>query len=927
MAQIEIPKKQEIKPEKTSPNETPEVIQLTKLRKKIYPEITTDNFADYKYRKLIDPLRANPDEISKIQKDFVKDMDEVEKSLNKVAMGNLIIAEAEKEPDVSGLRALNAIIDAIRSKKNLQPGSTPNLNNLFSAKDEKDFANKMNDATIVPKEYSDDADFQNTAMNVFRRMQKSGEDMVSSQSSSQSSLGNEVVKQYLESIFSAESNDLDTKITNSSIINANSLNDEQKTNIKYGYEKYDLYRNWLEKQLKTEDVVNKEKETFLSGPLDYAQSGEKYIAEKIQAMRDNWAGMDGREKMIAGLTILIGTSWFLNNNSEAGQKMRDTLMKAGLLAVGYMGINTTSKLATGTDLTHTAERYIEDKSGKRDFLKESFDTDKDGADNMQTSLAVLGNNDFIELADMYMIEEARIQKFHIPNNLRGIAIGGVAEQEMSAHNIYLAMKLLDRKLKKKDSSIEILQSQLKKAKEEAISAGKEFIPPTWAMIITAVLQDQKIGYRIDKKGKIITDKEKSIESSSLWGKKSVKGTEAWWPLNGVPKDWRTHLIENEPKKDVNIDNLKRLSSSILHPNESLSSVINEKNFGRFNPNFTELHDKQYKSKSAKNFYLDIDNQAIISKFVVDKGTHESMDDAMTFSIKSAHEQALKNLTTAIDAHPIYSKEFDKYKNRLSEFVQPVFGTFIGENKDSAKEYVMFLRIAMPGSEEFELRKNKEWPDGDMMMQISKEQLESRNPLTVSEFKGFDSNKDFKGAYESFLAKTRLTQATSDEPEVKKILDFYSKKFAKSGMTKTGLVRYLATHEFTEDEIKTARKLDAGAVLPNSGIDVYGLIKKATLEAEIYQPTEETRATILSVWGLPVVSACNGDTADLNKINSMDSNFADIIKEFRDAPTPGQKTKAGQQIIEEYKKIIVKISTPVGFGTYPIPPTTPGRARK
>lgn len=705
---------------------------------------------------------------------------------------------------------------------------------------------------------------------------------------------------YLEEVFaSSNTEELDKKITTSATIKRENLNDEQIAKIKDGYNKYYLYRDMVKKQLQTEDLARKETETVFTPTLEYAKSGEKWVADKIQKIRENWAGMDGGEKTAAGLTILIGTAWFLNNDSEAGQKIRDTIFKAGMLGLGYVGANAASKALTGVGLKEMAKKYVDDKSGKRDFLKESFDTDIDGAENMQTSLAVLGNHDFMELADMYIMEEARVQKFYIPETHREISVGGVAENEMSAHKIYLAMKLLDKKLKKGGSSIESLQDGLKKAKIDADVAGKNFFSPTWAMIITSVLQSQDLGYAFDEKGNVIVESKK-FESANLWGDKNAEGTNVWWPVNGEPKDWKTSLISNVPKTEVNRDNLKRISSSIIEPNQSLLSVINGNNFGRFTNDFTNLYNDEYASDSGRRFYFDKNNQAVISKFPIDKKFPGSIDAAMSASVKSAHEQAITELGK--------TDTFKGYENNsIAEFVQPVFGTFIGDKKENAQEYVMFLRVVVPGSKEFELRKNREWPDGDMITHTKAEILGPNNQITITDFKDFNTREEFKGVYRSFLARTRLTTNKEDEDAVKKILEFYSKEFANSGMTRAGLIRYLATHEFTPAEIKKARGMKDSEQLKHEEDDVYAFIKKATEEyakGNIDGNTPENTAGILNSLGHIVILACNGDLDELNKITEFNQGLRLKIETFRDETLQsGQKTEAKEALINDYKTIV------------------------
>ncbi|MBD3156251.1 hypothetical protein GF369_00320 [Candidatus Peregrinibacteria bacterium] len=869
-------------------NETREIIRLTQSRKKVYPDLTLDNFDDYNYEKLVQPLRQNPNEISKIQKDFLKNMDNVEKVLETVALRNFSYVEAKNSATGRADKALFAQLErqmGIVSAAQSTPVGKPNLEKLFAAQTSQEFENRLKDPNIVQRVYKENRTFVARARRVFDYIKRY-------RKQSQQKLQKEQITRYLNDIFSGDKD----KIDESTIIKPSLLSPKQRAEVEKAHDQYVLFRKRLEKQLRLEKVVRKERETFLSKPIEYAKSGERYVAEKIQNMRDHWAGMDGKEKTIAGITILLGTAWFLNSQKEGVQKARNAMMKAGLIALGYVGINTTSKVLFGKSLQRMTGSYIEDRSGKRDFLKESFNTDKKGADNLQTSLAVLGNHDFLELSDAYLREEARYQKFHTPDNLRGIPVGGVAEHEMSPHTIYKVMKLVDRKLRKNNSSIALLHDELAKAKASAQRAGKPFVAPTWAMIMTAILQNQKLNYHIDKKGNISVKAEKI---QTTWETNDKQKTRTWWPLTGRPKDWRLHLIDNKPKEKVNSSQLDTLSSSIIPENKPLSGIIHASNFGRYTRGFNALYVQSYSKHKERSVHTfeDTGEKAmyVTSKTKVEAGSHSKTIARIT-SVRSAHQQAMESLKKTIkntQNHPLKS-----YLNRLNEFVQPVFGTFIGPSKKNAKEYVMFLRVVLPGSSEFTLRKDREWPEGNMMEQMKKKPLKTGDKLTRADFDAHAKRqipttypndipqiKAFKtafgGAYESFLAKIKLNKNQTDE--IDKVLTYYSKRFAGSGITKSGLIRYLATHQFTEQEIREARGLSSTDALPNEKLEIYKTIRGITLSAKIKNESNEKRAYILNSLGHIVVLACNGDSQALKAIKSIDADLHTYITNFRGVP--------------------------------------------
>jgi len=857
----------------TNTNESREIIRLAQSRKVVYPKLTLDNFATYGYKELVGPLKKHPNEILKIQKDFLKNMLSVETMLGDLALSNFSYDKAKslatKPSDKALFRQLDAQMNIIRGGVEGGTVGTPNLEALFGAKTQTEFDSNMVDTNIVQKAYSNDNVFRSRAQKIFNYIK-------AYRSKHRTQLRSNTVNNYLSSIFNGKEDEIEDRIENSTIINPSLLNDGgRKSKIIYAYRQYLLYRKRLNKHLQTAKLTRESTKSSLSTTIEYAKSGEHYVAKKIQDMRDHWAGMDGKEKVVAGLTMLIGTAFFLNSQNENVQKTRDALIKAGLIAIGYIGLNTTSKVLFGKSLSHMTKSHIKDKSGKRDFLKKSFDTDKTGAENIDTSLAVLGNEDFTELAQLYLKEEARCKKFNIADKLRGVSVGGVAEHEMSPHTIYLVMKLLDRKLQKRGSSIQRLLDELKKTEAEAKSHGKTFIRPNWAMIITAVLQDQKFGYSFDKEGNVKLRNGKEILTK--WDQTEKEKTDMWWPLTQGPSNWRIQTVDNKPKAHIETNQLNRLSSTIISPTTPLSGVINTENLGRFVRGFNVLYANAYSKHPSKAIHTFEDTGYITSKTKVDTITHGNKTAARISSVQSAYQQAMKGLKDKINANP--NHPLKHYVNRLSEFVQPVFGTFIGKSRNTAKEYVMFLRLVLPGSAEFKLRDRHEWADGNMMKGMHEKPIKSGDRLTRADFSMLKKRKPkaFKGAYESFLAKAKLTKAQTDEAD--KMLEYYSKHFANSGMTKLGLVRYLATHEFTDAEIREARGLPASAELANKEVATYAMIKEATLKARILAPTNAKRAEILNTFGNIVILASHGDKVALQAIKALDPSLEASIQKF------------------------------------------------
>jgi len=857
---------------------THEIVKRYEARKNLYPDIkTVDDLNKKGFLDLINPLENNQGSLPKTAETFLKHIKKLAVSLRE-AQPAIITYDQAKDLDPDNTTFEN--LERRASMVNQQNGNTlsfPDYNKLFQAMNTGELETNLNNPAIVPAEYKADIVFIRDVRAVFDVVERIRLGNINASK-------NQRLYKYLNEIFKAENkDDLEKAINNSIIIKKDSLTQQNIDELVNAKEKYDKYREWIGKQIDLEEKLNKDRQTLLDKPLEIAKSAEGAAAGLFQKFRDNFAGMDGNQKLVAGATILVSLAWFLNSKNDDVGKMREVFKKVALLGIGYYAINTTSKVFLGKSLKDVTGKYIERKAGKRNFLKSSFNTNDDGAEIMNSALINLGDQDFNEIAKLYLLAEDEYRRTPISDNMREISVGGVAEDNMSRNQIYRAMKMLDRKLNKEGSSIALMQAAFEKRRKEAEARGEIYPKPTLGLIIAAALQKDIMKYKPNKDGKEIKFSGVELDSTQRGQ------TDEWWMVTGMPYNWKRQAYSpyKYPSKAVNEKNLKHINEDSYATNKPLIDVIKDKSLGRYTPGYKALYETQYKHDPTKaiHFIADTGENALLmtSKVKVDydtfKKANKTRNDARVASIANARKQAID-----------FIKKTDQFKNqpvsiqsRIHEFVQPVYGVFLEDkSKDEIKEYVMFVRVTLPGSQEFELRKNKEWTDGDMIQMRKAEPMKTNESLTINDFKilsapsttknfaGFNYGvtSEMGGCFESFLARFRLNKTQVNE--INNALNHYSREFAGKGITKAGLARYLSSHNFNDQEIKTATGMN---ILPLGGINVEEQIRTATKEVvdqrltNITTPSLKAEANeeIMAGLGNMLVLACYGD---LNAIEAL-----------------------------------------------------------
>jgi len=909
--------------------ETRDIVKFTQSRKKLYPEIkSADDMNDKQYADLMKPLKKNPAAMPDYAKKFHERLIKLEKHLFNIALNNFTYEQAKKTAKAAEkpmFDKLEASINKITAANITRSGGTtsylprPQLNTLFEALTINEFDKRMNNPNIVNAKFAKDPGFQAAAKRIMQHIIKYRKD-------NEQKLKEDTVYAYLDEIFSKGEDKIDDSIDKSKIINMSLITQLTRAKIHKGWKEYHAYRDQLEQRLNIEKIVNRDKQTIFSKPMEYARSGGRWIAQQINKFRSNWAGMDGKERVVAGATLLVGMAWFLNSDNEEAGKFREVLKKALLMTGGFLAINTTTKALTGKKATAHMARQIDDLSGKRDYLKASFKTNKEGAENLSYAIAYIGNYNFTEVGGMY-VDQMKLYddpQNTIPDNLKELPIGGVAQEEMSPNKLFHAVRLVDNKLKRQGSSIEQVVWAIQEMKEKAKAEGKTFTEPTFAMIVAATLMKQDLKFKM--KGKRI-EMARTRAFDVKWTQRDRDYTAGWWTFTGKPHEWKDQIDGKFPGKKVKPKNLERISKEIMPSNQTLDKYITTDRFGRYTKGFKDLYNLEIKNKPGQNVHSLITSEGVgyMSSVVTINPNLKSRNMAYVAAYKAAYELGLR--TFEQDLKKNNPALHSKIKGRIKEFFQPVGAVAIAPvvKKKSGAEVAsdkpnklrMFFRSVFPiskkapGSQEGALRYSKEWPQGDMLSQMKESIMKPGDVLTRGDFNtiareavvrrkslfslpvygGYDSK--FAGAYESFLARVGLKK--SEKAKIDKVLKFYSLKFANSGLTKKGLIRYLATHRFSTAEIKEALGLK-----PTDSILHYDYIvetvrqgTKLSLPSTVAVPgsfkswfsrpgnKQQLENEMFAKYGTVMILACYGDAAAMKAIEKADPTLkAKIEKAFK-----------------------------------------------
>jgi hypothetical protein len=771
------------------------------------------------------------------------------------------------------------------------------------------------------------------------------------------------INAYLNDTFKEKNRiELENKINSSAIIPPAKISPEIRRLLYFAHDQYRAYRENLHKRLKFEKEYLQEKETVMSQSIDKAKSVAGEVSKMIKKVEARWNSMGGKEKLVSGITLLLGFSWFMN--SEKSAKMRDVLGKAFKLGVGFYAANTASKLFLDKKITDIASQNVNKFAGTHEAYTKAFDCDQEDAELMAEGIKSLSALDSMKLFKAYLRrKETYRQNPAIEDKYKELSI---LQTDMDGRKVWRVLSIFDSKY-----DIEGIYKELKAAQKKM---GGDFQPPAFGDIAASAMM-KNVAFKIEN-GKIQTMEVSPVKDEVDFEKtpRIKKSTNTWWVLTGQPYNWRmrAYFPEVYGNKKTRPEHLKHIAKYKMNADKPLSEFITDENFKRFTNGFTKLYNEKYKNNPTRpvNMYHETDENVVYatSRVSVDHKTHLDTNKAHTLAVTDAYSQSIQALKTRY-----LNKYTDLQRNpsRFNEYAQPVHGVFLTDRDGNYTDYVMFTRLVLPksdasdsrsGSVEFDMRKRKEWADGSAIEMLSRTPMKSGDVIRYDEFVSIASNlgpirkvygqapepgtvekilnagKDvlsdlgilnlkeeapprgykrtrydtdkYRGAFETFLAKVRLS--SNDKSKINKILEYYSKKYAGKGLSKEALVAYLAAKKYDAEDL---RNILGEVTMPN--LDIYEKVLKQSKEA-VNKKSRLTRkkrkafvANLMTGAGNEFIRACYGDEEALDNLEKMGkmlninfrASLRALIAAFWTAP---KKVYFNDHIAPLYERIADKI---------------------
>lgn len=728
------------------------------------------------------------------------------------------------------------------------------------------------------------------------------------------------INAYLNETFETKNRiELENKISSSAIIPPDKISAEIRRLLYFAHDQYRAYRENLHKRLKFENEYVKEKETVMSQSIDKAKSVAGEVSKMIKKVEARWHSMGSKEKLVSGITLLLGFSWFMN--SEKSAKMRDVLGKALKLGVGFYAANTASKLFLGKKVTDIASQNVNKFAGTHEAYSKAFDCDQEDAELMAEGIKSLSPLDSMKLFKAYLRrKETYKQNPAIEDKYKELSI---LQTDMDGRKVWRVLSIFDSKY-----DIEGIYKELKAAQKKM---GGDFQPPAFGDIAAAAMM-KNVAFKIEN-GKIKTMDVSPVRGEVDFEKtpRIKQSTNTWWVLTGQPYNWRmrAYFPEVYGNEKTRPEHLKHIARYKMNADKPLSEFITNENFKRFTNGFTKLYNEKYKNNPTRpvNMYHETAENIVYatSRVSVDHQTHIDTNKAHTLAVTDAYSQSIQALKTRyLDKYP----DLKRTPSRFNEYAQPVHGVFLTDRNGNYTDYVMFTRLVLPksdasdlrsGSVEFDMRQRKEWADGTAIEMLSRNPMKSGDVIRYDEFVSIASNlgpirkvfeqapkpgtvekilnagKDvlsslgilnlkenpppseykrarydtdkYRGAFETFLAKVRLS--SNDKSKINKILKHYSNKYAGKGVSKEALVAYLATKNYSVEELNTI----LGEVnMPD--VDIYSKVleqsKKAVKKRSglTINKRKAFVANLMTGAGNEFIRACYGDEEALDNLEKI-----------------------------------------------------------
>lgn len=134
---------------------------------------------------------------------------------------------------------------------------------------------------------------------------------------------------------------------------------------------------------------------------------EETIKDKLHGARENWDKMSGGQKLMFAAIAIFGGAMLLKSENDYVKGIKETLFTGVKIAGGAWLLNKAWYIFTGESAVDAITGATEGSHKSSKFMMESFKTNEQGAETLNKSMVMIGDNSFMDLLDRFEAAKAK----------------------------------------------------------------------------------------------------------------------------------------------------------------------------------------------------------------------------------------------------------------------------------------------------------------------------------------------------------------------------------------------------------------------------------------------------------------------------------------------------------------------------------------
>lgn len=184
-------------------------------------------------------------------------------------------------------------------------------------------------------------------------------------------------------------------------VNKPAITAQESRDVLQGMNYLHIVRDYAKNLLYMEERMVEERKYIAGGGEKAGLGITDAIKDKLGDIGNNWDKWSGKEKLVFGVGALIGTIFLFKSENPTLVTIKDTLKTAGMVVGGAWLGNKAFELFTGETLVDTVLQRGKSTSRQSLFYKETFGADEKGAELMSKAFVMMGDQNFLEVANKY----------------------------------------------------------------------------------------------------------------------------------------------------------------------------------------------------------------------------------------------------------------------------------------------------------------------------------------------------------------------------------------------------------------------------------------------------------------------------------------------------------------------------------------------